>query len=239
MFINHVGNIRVDKISDFEITDYLNTYERKKHWTGVTYNYAKISLNNLFKFLVVNKYISSNQTTLLERRKEIKTEIHQVFTDDDFILIMHWLRMHDPYCLLFIQMIYYTCTRPKELRYTQLNKMELDKYQMHLKPSPYNFNKGSKASIAFYVAMQFKTVLTLESDFGVRIFKDYMQRVSLYPITNLTLQKRLALSRGVATRIILMLLLLPPSLSSQGWLAKQESCLHASDNIPGLILILN
>ena len=125
MFIHHIGDIRVDKISDFDVTDFLDTYERRKQWTGITYNYAKISLNNLFKFLIRNKYLSENPVAALERRKVVRTEKHQVFTDDDFKRIMQWLRLNDPYCLLFVQTIYYTCIRPRELRYTKLRFLDM------------------------------------------------------------------------------------------------------------------
>ncbi|HQT23996.1 MAG: hypothetical protein B7X86_14375 [Sphingobacteriales bacterium 17-39-43] len=142
MFIEHVGNRRVDKITDYDITDYLNTYERKKQWTGVTYNYAKISLNNLFKFLMVNKYLSANPVTQLERRKVVRTESHQVFSDDDFVSIMKWLRTFDPYCLLFIQAIYYTCIRPRELRFTQLKFIDLKRNRITI---PAHIAKNKKA----------------------------------------------------------------------------------------------
>jgi len=79
-FIDHVGrDKKVIDITDFNITDYLNTYESKAKWTGLTYNYGRTSLNNLFKFLKINKYVAVNPVTDLERRKEVKTEKHQVF----------------------------------------------------------------------------------------------------------------------------------------------------------------
>ena len=142
MFIEHLGNRRVDKITDYDITDFLNTYERKRQWSGVTYNYAKISLNNLFKFLIVNKYVSANPVTQLERRKVVRTEKHQVFSDDDFVAIMQWLRAYDPYCLLFIQSIYYTCIRPRELRYTQLKFIDLNKNRITI---PAHISKNKKS----------------------------------------------------------------------------------------------
>jgi integrase len=126
-FIDHVGgNKKVIEITDFEITEFLNSYERDKNWTGVTYNLARISLNNYFKFLKTNKYIPVNPVTDTETRKEIPTESHEVFSDNDFIKIMEWLKANDEYCLLFVRMIYYTCIRPKELRELQLRHIDLN-----------------------------------------------------------------------------------------------------------------
>jgi hypothetical protein len=36
----------------------------------------------------------------MERRKEVKTELHQVFSDDDFVKILTWLRANNRYCYL-------------------------------------------------------------------------------------------------------------------------------------------
>ncbi|RZA02874.1 MAG: site-specific integrase [Sphingobacteriaceae bacterium] len=142
-FITHVGpSKKVIDISDYDITDYLNTYEASEKWTGVTYNYGKTSLNNLFKFLLVNKYVTTNPVLNLERRKEVRTEIHQVFSEDDFKLIMQWLRANDRYCLLFAQMLYYTCIRPKELRETRLSFIDLKNNKITI---PAHISKNRKA----------------------------------------------------------------------------------------------
>jgi integrase len=125
LFREHMGNGRVDKIDDYDITNFLDSMEIERNWTGVTYNYAKIVLNNLFIYLKKYRFVSQNPTDGLERRKEVKTETHQVFTDSDFVLIMKWLRANDPFCLLFVQSLYYTCIRPRELRYTQLRYINL------------------------------------------------------------------------------------------------------------------
>ncbi|RZJ91406.1 MAG: hypothetical protein EOO20_05110 [Chryseobacterium sp.] len=42
----HGGNKKVNTISDFEITDFLNFKEREEKWAGVTYNNCRIGLNN-------------------------------------------------------------------------------------------------------------------------------------------------------------------------------------------------
>jgi integrase len=125
LFLDHVGRMKVREIDDLQVTDFLNTLERNKAWTAVTYNYAKRVLNNLFVYLMRYKHVNSNPTTSLEGRKEMKSVLHQVFSDEDFIKIMTWLKDNDPYCLLFVQTIYYTCIRPKELRYTQLEFLDL------------------------------------------------------------------------------------------------------------------
>ena len=46
----HGGNKKVNTISDFEITDFLNFKERNEKWAGVTYNNCRIGLNNFFRF---------------------------------------------------------------------------------------------------------------------------------------------------------------------------------------------
>jgi integrase len=127
-FIAHCGSgIKVIDITDYEITSFLNHQEATLGWVGTTYVNAKISLNNFFKFLKTNKYISVNPVTDTETRKKIRTESHQVFSDEDFALVMEWLKQHDPYALLFCRTIYYTCIRPKELRYLQLKHIDLEK----------------------------------------------------------------------------------------------------------------
>ncbi len=121
----HGGSKKVNTISDFEITDFLNFKEREEKWAGVTYNNCRIGLNNFFRYLKVNKYISENPVTDCETRKKMPTQSHQVFTERDFKVIMDWLDKHDKYCQLFVRMIYYTCIRPKELRFLQLKYIDL------------------------------------------------------------------------------------------------------------------
>jgi len=125
-FVAYYGpDKRVSEISDYEITEFLNFMERKREWTGVTYNSSRIILNNYFRYLKINKYIAENPVTDIETRTKIPTESHQVFSDKDFKAIMKWLNEHDQYCLFFVKMIYYTCIRPKELRYLQLKHINL------------------------------------------------------------------------------------------------------------------
>jgi integrase len=125
-FIAYFGeHKKVIEITDFEITDFLNHCEKELNWSGVTYNSARISLNNYFKFLKINKYVLLNPVTDTETRKEIGTELHQVFSEEDFNKVMLWLKENDAYCLLFVRMIYYTCIRPKELRYLQVKHIDL------------------------------------------------------------------------------------------------------------------
>lgn len=47
----HGGDKKVSTISDFEITDFLNSKEREEKWAGVTYNNCRIGLNNFFRYL--------------------------------------------------------------------------------------------------------------------------------------------------------------------------------------------
>lgn len=39
---------------------------------------------------------------------------------------MDWLQANDPYTLLFVRMIYYTCIRPKELRHLKLKYINFE-----------------------------------------------------------------------------------------------------------------
>jgi len=130
------GRKKVATISDFEITDFLNTKEREENWVGVTYNNCRIALNNLFRFLKVNKYIAENPVTDSETRKKMRTESHQVFSERDFKTIIEWLDKHDKYCQLFVGMIYYTCIRPKELRFLKLKYIDLDEIRLRF-PVPF------------------------------------------------------------------------------------------------------
>ncbi len=140
LFLNHLGDIDVRRINDFYVTDFLNTSETARRWTGVTYNFARITLNNLFVYLKRYKYVDTNPATGLESRKEIKTELHQVFSDEDFTKIMAWLRQNDPYTLLFVKTIYYTCIRPKELRQTKLKHINME-YDRIVIPATISKNK--------------------------------------------------------------------------------------------------
>ncbi|RZL44103.1 MAG: site-specific integrase [Pedobacter sp.] len=142
-FISFVGEYkRVIDVTELDVINYLHAFEHSEKWTGVTYNMAKVCLNNLFKFLLTNKYINVNPVSSVERRKQVKTELHQVFTDDDFKLIMDWLKHNDNYCLLFVKMIYYTCIRPKELRLTQLKYIDLNNERIII---PASVSKNKKA----------------------------------------------------------------------------------------------
>ncbi|RZJ89143.1 MAG: hypothetical protein EOO20_11745 [Chryseobacterium sp.] len=120
------GDKKVSEISDYEITEFLNFMEKESKWTGVTYNSSRIILNNYFRYLKVNKYISENPVTDIETRTKLATESHQIFSDKDFRSIMKWLNENDQYCLFFVKMIYYTCIRPKELRFLQLKHINLE-----------------------------------------------------------------------------------------------------------------
>ncbi len=142
LFIEHLGDVEVGRITDYHITEFLNTCEKTRDWTGVTYNFARITLNNLFVYLRRHKYTVVNPATGLESRKEIKTELHQVFSDEDFTKIMDWLRLNDPYALLFVKTIYYTCIRPKELRQTKLKHIDITHDRIII---PANISKNKKA----------------------------------------------------------------------------------------------
>ncbi|TCD00744.1 hypothetical protein EZ449_19785 [Pedobacter frigidisoli] len=138
----HGGAKKVSTISDFEITDFLNFKEREDKWAGVTYNNCRIGLNNFFRYLKVNKYIPQNPVTDCETRKKMPTQSHQVFTERDFKVIMDWLDNHDKYCQLFVRMIYYTCIRPKELRFLQLKYIDLEENTITI-PGVVSKNKKS------------------------------------------------------------------------------------------------
>jgi integrase len=142
-FINYYGtHKKVNEITDFEITTFLNHYEKTEKWLGVTYNNSRIALNNYFKYLKKNKYIPVNPVTDTETRTKIATESHQIFSDKDFKEIMKWLNLHDPYVLLFVKAIYYTCIRPKELRYLQLKYINLENNTITI---PAHIAKNKKA----------------------------------------------------------------------------------------------
>jgi integrase len=142
-FINFYGtHKKVNEISDYEITYFLNHQEQTEKWLGVTYNNSRIALNNYFKYLKKNKYIEINPVTDTETRTKIATESHQVFSDDDFKTIMDWLQANDPYTLLFVRMIYYTCIRPKELRYLKLKYINLESNTITI---PASIAKNKKA----------------------------------------------------------------------------------------------
>jgi integrase len=170
LFLNHLGDTDVRGINDFSVTDFLNACETTRRWSGVTYNFARITLNNLFVYLKRNKYVDINPATGLESRKEIKSELHQVFSDEDFIKIMDWLRTNDPYTLLFVKTIYYTCIRPKELRQTKLKyiNMEYDRIVI-----PATVSKNKKA-IPVQIDITLKTELL-----GIGI-KDYPSEYYLF-----------------------------------------------------------
>ena len=163
LFTDHLGDVTVENINDSHITDFLNTCEKTRQWTGVTYNFARITLNNFFVYLKRNKYVDANPATGLESRKEIKTELHQVFSDEDFTKIMSWLRQNDPYTLLFVKTIYYTCIRPKELRQTKLKYINMDYDRIVI---PANISKNKKA-----IPIQLDN--TLKSELLLIGIKDY------------------------------------------------------------------
>ena len=124
-FIKHYGeDKKAIEITDYEIRSFLNHQEATVRWVGTTYVNAKVSLNNFFQYLKDNKYITENPVKGTETRKKIKTETHKVFSDEDFAEIMAWLKKHDNYSLLFCRTMYYTCIRPKELRYLQLKHID-------------------------------------------------------------------------------------------------------------------
>ncbi|MBC6112348.1 site-specific integrase [Pedobacter sp. CCM 8938] len=149
------GERKVSTISDYEITDFLNTKEREEKWAGVTYNNCRIALNNLFRYLKVNKYVPENPVTDAETRKKMRTESHQVFSERDFKIIMEWLDKHDKYCQLFVKMIYYTCIRPKELRFLKLKYIDLEENLITIpgtvsknrKPIPVNIDVSLKVEL--------------------------------------------------------------------------------------------
>jgi len=123
----HGAGKKINQITDYEVTTFLNHMEKEGRWVGATYNNSRIALYNYFKYLKKNKYLSINPVEDTETRTILATESHQVFSDKDFKTIMNWLEANDPYCLLFVRTIYYTCIRPKELRYLKLKYIDLKK----------------------------------------------------------------------------------------------------------------
>lgn len=63
----HGRNKKVNTISDFEITDFLNFKEKEEKWAGVTYNNCRIGLNNFFRYLKVNKFMFKIQAKCFQR----------------------------------------------------------------------------------------------------------------------------------------------------------------------------
>jgi len=156
-FVSYYGaDTRVGAISDYEITEFLNFMEKEKSWSGVTYNSSRIILNNYFRYLKINKYISVNPVTDIETRTKIATESHQIFSEKDFKVIMKWLQEHDPYCLFFVKMIYYTCIRPKELRYLQLKHIDLGQNVITVPASISKNKKSIPVSIDASLGAEFK-----------------------------------------------------------------------------------
>ncbi|WP_421942564.1 tyrosine-type recombinase/integrase [Pedobacter sp.] len=124
----HGAETNVSAITDFEVTDFLNFMESRHKWVGVTYVNSRICLNNYFRYLLLNKYIKVNPVTGTESRRRMATQSNQVFSDKDFKIISKWLQDNDPYCLFFVKMIYFTCIRPKELRFLKLIHIDMEEY---------------------------------------------------------------------------------------------------------------
>jgi integrase len=68
---------------------------------------------------------------------------------------MDWLRMNDPYTLLFVKAIYYTCIRPKELRQTKLKHIDITHARIII---PAHISKNKKA-IPVQIDSTFKSEL--------------------------------------------------------------------------------
>ena len=151
----HGAGKKINQITDYEVTSFLNHMEKGGKWVGVTYNNSRIALYNYFKYLKKNKYLTVNPVEDTETRTILATESHQVFSDKDFKTIMNWLEVNDPYCLLFVRAIYYTCIRPKELRFLKLKYIELKKNTITIPASiaknkkaiPVNIDKSLKAEL--------------------------------------------------------------------------------------------
>ena len=155
-FINYHGaGKKINQITDYEITSFLNHMEKEAKWGGTTYNNSRIALYNYFKYLKKNKYLAVNPVEDTETRTILATESHQVFSDKDFKTIMNWLEVNDPYCLLFVRAIYYTCIRPKELRFLKLKYIDLKKNIITIPASiaknkkalPVNIDRSLKAEL--------------------------------------------------------------------------------------------
>lgn len=109
---DHYGNAKVDTIQ-FSIMNKLLVQLGKK-WMPKTFNNCKGIYFGLFEFCISEGFIHSNPLSKIKNRYVPKTEIHKVFTDDDFKIIMNEVEK-DKMLSLFVKSIYYTCIRPREL----------------------------------------------------------------------------------------------------------------------------
>ncbi|MCQ6957714.1 tyrosine-type recombinase/integrase [Mucilaginibacter aquariorum] len=108
---------KVKDITTIEMTNMMLFYEKGQKWVGTTFKNSRIAYVNFFNFLKrIGKVDVSPMDNFHERRKILKSTRHQIFSEQDFIKIKDWLFKNDPYALYFLQLLYYTCARPSEIR---------------------------------------------------------------------------------------------------------------------------
>lgn len=138
------SDLKINKISETEIKQFVECYRNKKKWSDVTFNGCKRILNAFFNYLISEKYITDNPIQGIKTITVTSTsEKHSVINDSDLSKLMTYLRANDAYTLFVVQMLYYTSIRPKELRQLQVKHIDLASNTITI---PANISKNKKSS---------------------------------------------------------------------------------------------
>jgi len=132
------GRAPIDEVHHNHIVKLL--LQLGKDWKPKTYNNCKLIYSSFFEYCIMEGHIEKNPASRIKGKYVPKTEIHKVFQDEDFKLIMEEVEK-DPMLCLFVKSIYYTCIRPKEL--TQLQLKHFD-FKRNLISVPAHISKNKK-----------------------------------------------------------------------------------------------
>lgn len=112
----------------------LKSYHRKAAWSSKAYNKNLTFLSALFSELVEWEVIEHNPAFRISRRDEEVTEKFIPPTIEEKSLISEFLRVKHPAFRLFIQTLYQTGIRPKEILGLQIKDLEIANNVFRLRP---------------------------------------------------------------------------------------------------------
>ena len=171
MLMEYVGeNKKITEVTSIDITRFMNETEAQKKWEAKTFEVTRQALSTFFNYLKNMGRITQNPLDgFKERRKILKSERHQLYSDVDFEAVGQWLQANDPYTLFCLQAIYFTCIRPAELRLLQLKHIDIDRQLITI---PGNISKNKKTE-TIHVDTEFIAILR-ELDFSKFTEEDYL-----------------------------------------------------------------
>lgn len=120
---------------------FFNHYNKQRNWAPRTYNSYLSDIGTIFQWLIRKKKITDNPLEFLEYKKTESTK-NRYYDDATAAKLKAIIEPEDPLLFLFLETIYYTCTRPKsETRLLQVKHILFERDMLFI---PASISKNRK-----------------------------------------------------------------------------------------------